>query len=317
MSNNILVTAIGSHSAKEVVNSLRNNGKDKLGKIYGCDIYPKEWHNITKEFADVFLAPQVYQEVEYKNFILNLIAEYEIRTIIPLTDIEVDFFNKNRDVFINTFVAISDKEFLKIARNKYLLNNFLIENNFSSIKTHTVLDITDASFPLIAKPKNGRSSVGIHIIEDYNHYISSTKDYQNYIFQEIINGFVCAVDVVKDYHNNITVISRKELIRSSNGAGITVEMFFDPVLTQNTKNILTKLKFSGFANLEFIQASTGYYLIDINPRFSAGIAFNSIYGYDFVKNSLLAYKGEKIEPFTRRDKMIFQKVFKEKINNGE
>ena len=37
---NILLTAIGSMSAKCAINQLKTTGHN----IIGCDIYPKEWH---------------------------------------------------------------------------------------------------------------------------------------------------------------------------------------------------------------------------------------------------------------------------------
>src|SRR5690606_7127887 len=120
-------------------------------------------------------------------------------------DSEVDIFNKYRHKFKNTQLILSDKFFLEIARNKENLNNFLIDNQYQFIKTYTISDITNAQFPLIAKPKDGRSSEGIHILNNLNEYKVLNIDYGNYIFQEILEGNICTIDVVKDKYGNTSI----------------------------------------------------------------------------------------------------------------
>lgn len=46
--------------------------------------------------------------------------------------------------------------------------------------------------------------------------------------------------------------------------------------------------------MEFINNEKGYYLIDINPRFSAGIAFSCKTGYDFINAHLESFMGKTI-----------------------
>ena len=50
---NLLVTAIGSFSADCVINSLRKVGHT----VVGCDIYPPEWHAVSKDCNWVYQAP--------------------------------------------------------------------------------------------------------------------------------------------------------------------------------------------------------------------------------------------------------------------
>lgn len=312
---NILITAIGSFAAKEVVTSLKKNSAIFNGRLFGCDIYPKEWHNITKEFDEVFLSPKVSNNTDYRDFILNIIKLYNIGLIIPLTDVEVDFFNKFRTDFSKIKLMIGSSNFLKIARDKSQLNIFLIENNYPSIPTYIKDNLIDASFPILAKPKDGRSSEGLHIINNITTLNDKTINYDNYIFQEIFEGDIITVDIVRSSkYRQIVAITRKELLRTKNGAGMTVELFFDEKLSNVIKEIAEKIDLTGCANMEFIKNKNDYYLIDINPRFSAGIGFTSLYGYDIVKNSLLELLGKEIELFNRRDSIIAEKVMSELVN---
>lgn len=66
---NILVTAIGSFSADCVINSLRNAGHT----VVGCDIYPSEWHAVSKDCNWVYQAPFATKESEYIQFYLKFL----------------------------------------------------------------------------------------------------------------------------------------------------------------------------------------------------------------------------------------------------
>lgn len=312
MNVNILVTAIGSFSASTVVESLKQDSR--IHKIYGCDIYPSEWHYITKEFEDVFLSPRVSDEALYLNFIKNIIVLHDIKLIVPLTDIEVDFFKKHRDHFSNITVTIGNDGFLEIARNKVLLSDFVKSKGYSSIPSYKIDDLEDAIYPIIGKPLDGRSSEGLMFIDSFKDLIKS-KDYSNYIFQTYIKGDICTLDIIRNSATSeIVIVPRKELIRTKNGAGMTVELFYDEKLIEISKQISEDLDAHGAFNMEFILNGNDYYLIDINPRFSAGIGFTKMMGYDLVKNALNVFLDAPMEKVTVYKNLIVQKHMVEVIN---
>lgn len=312
---NILVTAIGSFSANSVVTSLR---KIDTTKIFGCDIYPSEWHHVSRKFDKVFKAPLVKNDIEYFEFISTICKKNNISTIIPLTDIEVDFFNNNRDYFRNQgiVVTIGSKNFLQIARNKRLLTEFSKNiNSLSSIVTYTIEEInSNVSMPLIAKPIDGRSSEGIYTLNSITD-INEKNDNKNYIFQQVIKGKICTVDYVRsDYSGNDFCIPRIEHLRTKNGAGMTVEIFRDNLINNIVSDIGEKLHINGCVNFEFIVNDDGIHLIDINPRFSAGVGFSLLAGYNFIESHLNCFIGKDILPPKRYDNMILEKKMTEVIN---
>ena len=311
---NVLITAIGSFSAQAVVDSLKKNSE--IESLYGCDVFPAEWHHISKYFKDVFLAPYVSHEIEYFHFISKIIESKNIDIIVPLTDIEVDFFNKFRKDFLQILVCIADNDFLDFARNKLKLTNFLEKNNFNFPKSYSIDSIKEANYPIIAKPKNGRSSEGIFYMDSIDD-LNLGKDFSNYIFQEFIKGTVCTVDVLRNkFSKEIVIIPRKELLRTKNGAGITVEMFYNGNLISEVINISQLLDGHGAYNMEFIQKGDQFYLIDINPRFSAGIGFTVLAGYDIVKNMLNVFRGYPLDKVSEYKNMILQKHMVEVINKA-
>lgn len=313
MKYNVLVTAIGSFSANETITSLKKDS-NRVNRVYGLDIFPKEWHHISKYFDNVFKSPAVRDEVDYLNFLKTIISKNDINLIIPLTDVEVDFFNKYREIFEGILITIGDKKFIDIARDKEKLNNFLKQNSFPYIKTYSESNLANASLPLIGKPKNGRSSEGVMIISDLDDF-NPNLNYSNYIFQDYIDGEICTIDILRNKNSGeIRLILRKELIRTKNGAGTTVELFHDDKLISLAQAICERMNAHGAFNMEFIRTKNKNYLIDLNPRFSAGIGFTALVGYDYVKNTISLYEDTELDPINSYKNIIAQKVMSEVIN---
>lgn len=311
---NILVTAIGSMSAECVISTLKRKGHT----VFGCDIYPSEWHSISNACKKVYLAPPAIDESNYINFLNRIIQENNISFIFPLTDIEIDIIrqNKERNLDKNVTFCISNNNALSIARNKYnLYLAFKDDNRITSL--HTLLssdpDAINLSLPCIAKPCNGRSSEGIKRIFSQEELLQACK-LENYIIQEYIKGPVYTIDYVRSSKTqNDFCILREELLRTSNGAGTVVRITNNKKLKELASIIGQKLNINGCVNMEFIENNNKFYLIDINPRFSAGIGFSCLTGYDMVTSHLNCYLQQDILPGIVYNEQIMRKRFVDEI----
>jgi carbamoyl-phosphate synthase large subunit len=125
-------------------------------------------------------------------------------------------------------------------------------------------------------------------------WLSIIENRNDYIFQPYLQGQIITVDVVLDKNENNVSVARRELLRTSNGAGLVVKIIKEPLLEQIVTLIVNKLNILGCINIEFLQVASDYYLMDINPRFSAGVGFSFVAGYDFVTNHLKCFKNETI-----------------------
>lgn len=304
----ILITAIGSMSAECAIQKLKEQGHF----VVGCDIYPAEWHYETKLCDLFYQAPFATNEVEYVNFLINVCKDNHLKYIIPLTDLEIDIINKNRKIFEdNTLIlCMQSEEVLKVARDKYkLYKEFENDEKVPSVRTYIADNIPDNFlFPCIAKPYNGRSSEGL-MRNVSREQIATIGDKNNYIVQEQLSGNVFTVDYVRSskYKADASV-PRQELLRTKNGAGLTIRTCSDSILINLTSYIGNRLNINGCVNMEFIYNKGYYYLIDINPRFSAGVAFSVISGYDMITNHLRCFNGERIDdPIAIDDRIIIKK----------
>ncbi|MBQ7818147.1 MAG: ATP-grasp domain-containing protein [Bacteroidales bacterium] len=309
---NILVTAIGSFSADCVIKIL----KSKKHKIVGCDIYPPIWHAITKECDNAYQVPFATDK-KYISFICDICKKEEINCIIPLTDLEIDIFNNNLKELteIGIDVYIQSNSCLNIARDKYAMYKLFNEDSNVNIPYSVSSRELTLNFPLpaIAKPINGRSSEGLKRIETQQE-IGQLIGVNNYIIQENISGSIFTVDYVRDKYGNDFAIPREELLRTKNGAGTTVKITNNAILSETVSYIGSKLGIIGCVNMEFILNNNKFYLIDINPRFSAGVAFSNKVGYDMVTSHINSFTGKEIcAKIEFEDQIICKRYYEEKL----
>ena len=107
------------------------------------------------------------------------------------------------------------------------------------------------------------------------------------------------------------VVPRQELLRTSNGAGLTVQIVSDESLIKLVSYIGNKLNINGCVNMEFILNNGNYYLIDINPRFSAGVAFSIVSGYDMIINHIRCFCNQSVDAQIALEEKIIIKIYEE------
>lgn len=315
----VLITAIGSFSTDIAIKEIH-----KLNfEIVGCDIYNKEWV-VDASNVDYFeKAPLAIKEEEYIEFIKQLCKKYTIKYIIPTTDIEVDVLCKYKEQFKNegVYICISNCNVIKLCRSKIQLPNRLkhiCPDNL--IKTQLLSEVEEKNikFPIIIKPINGRSSQGIQRIyneKQFNYYTNICENKKDMIVQPIIEGTVVTVDVVADLKNDIAIaVPRREFLRTGNGAGTTVQVFHDDELIKLSIKIAKELKINGAINMEFIEsADKQYYFLEINPRFSGGVEFTNIAGYNIITNHLRCFMDKKIEEKCEYKDLIIARKYEEYV----
>ncbi len=307
MMNNILVTAIGSMSATMVLKTLAQNENNK---VFGTDIYVREWQpnsSLVSEFYQVSKATSN----TYIQEILDICVTCNIKYIVPLTDPEVDCFSENRSIFEGKgiIICISTHDTISKCRDKAEIEK--IFRNVDNVEVIPSLSLTeiqnDQLYPIIAKPKKGRSSEGLYCLKS-KQALSVIDNPDDYVFQPYISGDVFTIDFIRDKAGNSVSVVRKELIRTSNGAGITVDIEKNDYLELAAQIVGDTLKFVGCVNFEFLFDGSKYYLMDINPRFSAGVGFSVTAGYDFISNHLNCFQDKNIDTYISIKEGILSRI---------
>ncbi len=304
----VLVTAIGSFSAAIVVRSLREMG----WRIVGCDIYPREWVATGLDVDRFYQVPLANKE-EYMDRILELAEAEHVHYLMPLTDVEVDVLSMNRRSLEkkNVVLCISSARSVQICRNKYLFGEELKRNGIlCTIPTYRCRDFRGNDLwrthsTWVCKPVNGRSSEGLYYIDSAEKLerLLPDIDEDRYILQPYMgskDSRIVTVDVVRQPElRQFAAMPRKEFLRTSNGAGTTVEIFQDENLESICKMIADLLGIRGCVNLEFIDDGN-YWILECNPRFSGGVEFSCMSGYDFIRNHMRCFLGEPMDEMPKK-----------------
>ena len=295
-STNILITSIGSMSGEYAISSLR---RANFGKLYGCDLYPSTYLPHSRQLDGFFQVPRGASET-YEEAVAKIVKKYNINVIVPLTDVEVDFWTNHRDDWEKRGIriCIASNSAIQLCRDKYALAHFPMKRHtFSVIPTYREKqEIKFIRGRIIAKPRKGRSSEGIFIFEDSNE-IPDRLFAIDYLFQPYINGNIFTVDYLRTAKGNDFGIAREELLRTANGAGTVVRIVKNEDLINAAHCLGEKLNLIGCVNMEFIHLKGVWYLLDINPRFSAGVSFSFRSGYDFVSNHIRVFLDKAPEKF--------------------
>ncbi len=311
-----LITAIGSFSAKSVVETIKENYSES--KIIGTDIYPAEWHYLKDSLDYVYKVPKANEE-NYFSEIKKIIIKHQVDFLMPLTDLEIDILNEKRGGLpIFCELTLSCNKTIKMFRNKHnLASYFSKETTFKTIQTLKIknCDFSKLKFPLIAKINDGRSSKGLRHIYNIDELYTLSDEY---VLQPFIKGKIITVDLVVDYNKDLLYVPRRELLRTANGAGLSVQVFHSDKIYEIIKNIVFKIKILGAINIEFIETANHYYLMDVNPRFSAGVGFSKLSGIDVVKNHFRVFEKKGLESSLNFKNGLFVSTFEQfsvKTNN--
>ena len=320
----ILVTAIGSVAGEYVIETLK-----KLGhRVVGCDIYEKRWLAYADSPDAFYQVPLVSDVEEYSSTIHGICVSENVNFIFPLTDIEVDFYNFHREWFNNNgiVICISPKETIQVVRDKYSLMQ-AVARHCTSVKPITTMYLNDFledtpdwgkdDIVFVAKPVDGRSSQGVTFLKSFDEvaFFSNKEKNDKYIIQPYIAGSRIVVDVVRQPETGITVcVSRKELLSTTNGCGTSVYVYKDTKLNEMCCEMANKLEIVGCVNFEFICDYNGdYYLLECNPRFSAGVEFSALAGCDFVEKHLNCFRNLPVEGFILENNMYIARKWTEVI----
>jgi carbamoyl-phosphate synthase large subunit len=287
-------------------------------KVFGINIETSN-HCPAEKFCDnFFIVPHSSNPHDYLNKILELTSKYDFKYILPLTDPEAYILAKNKKALIQRGVNVLTLDILAIesVRDKYSLFKSKIkweDNRFTAIPSFITLSdaLTFFSYPIVAKPRIGRSSNGLTILnsDSTENFVASDE----YIYQPFINGSIITVDAIRiESGKYIKCLPRYELTRTHNGAGVRVEVFEDKYICEFISKLLNFFDINGCVNLELIKSSGIYYLMDFNIRISAGIEFSYLSGYDFI-GALIPNQKQ----FNKHFKLNFKNKIIERISATE
>ena len=291
----VLVTAIGTAASTTIIKELSKTGKYH---IIGADMAERNQVATSLDVAEYYQFPPSIGE-EYIPFALNFCREHQVEYYFAIIDDEVVNLAKNRERFLRfgTKLCIPDYEFVAKCHYKDAFLDWISKSAPEiAIKQYTNFeDLKTAEYPLFTKPSEGAASRGCKRVDSYEELIStvSASDLgKTVLVQDFVKGDFITVDCISNRKTGQRqLIPRKECLRNTDGCGIAVEIFYDHELETICFSLLDELDLNGVVNIEFFHTETGYKIVEINPRHSAGTVYSCMAGGDTVLNAIRIVDG--------------------------
>lgn len=299
MKINVLITAVGSNTALSVIKGLQKD-KNQQYRIVGCDTSSK-YEIPGTSFCNTFYQVPKANKKEYIPTLLNICKKENIVAIIPIHDYEVEKISKYKNKFLkqNIFPCTSDHKTIKTCNDKYLTYCFLQSNDLEipTIINNPTLEIVKRQFnyPVFVKPKRGCSSIDCYKVNSDKQLSVYLKMIKDPIVQTYLTGDKYVIDVLNDLNgNNIVSVPRIEY-SSKAGIGVKAMTVANKELINYGKLISEKLQIKGAANIEVFLKLDKIYLIEINPRFSAGSILTTVSGVNIHSMLVSLFLNQKID----------------------
>ena len=222
-------------------------------------------------------------------------------------------------------LCISTKRSLDVIRNKKSLQDF-VEAEVPEINGIPTLMVGEADelpwcYPVVVKPYDGRSSQGREYVnsdEEWTTYKEKRADDKS-IVEPFVSGSLVMVEVVRqESAGKCVCITRQELLSTPHGCATTVRVYSDPELEAASRALAERLGINGCVNFEFIKHEDGrHFLVECNPRYSAGLEFSCLAGYDCVANHLDCFGDREIDGFEMGAPITVARKYEEYVTSVE
>lgn len=293
----ILVTAVGGDLGQSIIKCLRDCGCPV--HITGCDMNPYAGGRAkTDEF---FQAPPVRETENYLRFLRDTVRAGTIDYVFPVSDVEILFFNAQRERFSDLtvrFVA-NDPVIIDTFSDKYHTVEFFKKNGLPYPRTWLQESLTEQpGFPLILKKRRGSGSQNLLKIFDADELQFYLKKNSGMVIQEYIPGdtreYTAAIFSGGGQVHTITF--RRTL--APGGFSQQVEPVTDKTITGFPRQVAKALGADGSrfmaVNVQFRDTQKGCIPFEINPRFSSTVYLRHLFGFKDVQWTLDMLQGKPV-----------------------
>lgn len=273
------------------------------------------------------LCPSAINETGiYLDFLEKFLKENKYDVIIPLFDDTAEIISENKERFITyTKVAIPDYDILIQGDDKNLTMNVARELNIPHPRT---MDLENNSLetaveycglPSLIKPNIGAGARGITRVDTLDElksiYPSIRTEFGPSTLQEFIpqTGFQFKCQIFRDDDGTIkasTVQKKYRFFPLTGGSTSCSEIVDVPEIVEYSKQILDEIKWTGFADFDYIQdpRDNKYKFIEINPRVPASIRSCFESGTDYSEMIVQQALGKNITSYQSTPGMILRYV---------
>jgi carbamoyl-phosphate synthase large subunit len=209
--------------------------------------------------------------------------KYKIDLIVPGVDEELIQF----DYFVNKGfpdILLPDKDFVRLMLDKYTCAKSIKSTGLNSPKTSTLDMVDEMHFPLVVKPKLGRGSRGVRVVNsllELNAYkILYRTNEKDLILQELAIGVEYTVLVSANKGGYLNAIIPVQ-VEQKKGITIRAKIDMNNLIIEYVKKFHSHYKTTGIYNIQCILSKSGVVSpFEVNPRVSTTFCLSVAAGFD-------------------------------------
>jgi len=243
-----------------------------------------------------------FTDPEYIPALADLVHEYEVDVIVPLTDFDHRVLSTvaARDELAPALVLLPDREVIENTADKYNAHVFFCEHGIGSPATWLPEDLPDeiGCYPVLVKAREGFS--GNHIYrarnrEELDFFLRYTE--ASSMVQKQCQGTEFSIDIFCDLDSRCLNAIPRSMIHSKGGESIKGMSVRDPELIELGRRVGETMRLRGPATVQcFREADGSLEITDVNPRFGGAFALPLAAGSHYPELIMALATGERPEP---------------------
>ena len=227
--------------------------------------------------------------------ILRVVTEHEVKIILPFVDGAISVAAACRDKMPTLFVPVSDPATARLMFDKKEAAEAFKNAGIPIPLTYKIIN---AEMPVIAKPRFGSASKGIHIFHDIDD-LMHLKSLSEYLLQEYIeHNREYTVDCYVSRKGEIMVTVPRERLEIMGGEVTRTVTTRLPALEEMSRKVIGKFNLRGPVTLQFLHdlQADRYLLMEVNPRLGGGVICSIYAGAPITDYILCEALGVEIRP---------------------
>ena len=244
------------------------------------------------------LVPSV-RDPRYVDALARLVAEHDVRLVVPLTDPDQEFVSAARDALEPALVLAPAPDVCRTMGDKYLAHAFFESHGIPSPRTWLPEDVPDdVRYPVLVKVREGFGSRHIYRADDAGqlafHLTATPVDS---MVQERCLGEEFSIDVFCDVGARCLNAIPRSMIQSKGGESIKGRSLADRELIEHGARVAETVGIVGPANVQCFREPDGTLPVtDVNPRFGGAFPLPLAAGSRYPELALALARGERPEP---------------------
>lgn len=231
---------------------------------------------------------------EYLEAILHIVDHEGVNIILPTSDFDVQGILRHRNLFDERGVILALSPLTTYLLWEDKMEFAIVQPGIHPLTTVCAPRIVPS--PVFAKPRLGVGSRGIQVVTT-REQASHLEDQGGYIFQELLRGNQCTVDVLCDFQRRPLQAVTREVTRLRGGADVVCQIVEAPKLEKIAMELCEEYEVIGAACFEFMFDEDGEpKLIDAQPRLSGAHIVTTHAGLNIPHWILRLAQGETFTP---------------------